>query len=500
MFFKYLNCFFNRGLFYIASILVTGVLLASCDSENKIKEEDLYQSLQFSQENLNNWEGDSLTENGLWMGTLTFQPLVSLPDHYEIITGIEFNVARSSDSDQAIIVKDKTQLGKIYLLILGYKINSKDPEILHRYLLPVEVESSITLRAEDLVGDFERELLIEGNKENGEKSLLIFKSNPKSQDSYISIFDKTVRGSFTIITRDRSLAYEQMKAFGVPFSIKVEYEALEKNGTLKEFEEIYEWNNSYFQYRLSERKETSKDLNQQFLSFLKRGKEGVIEILSGPWFKNEVSQETSFFFFDSRNQRIQFYNQGRQEIFNWDYLGLPSIQTVSITAHNELVEMIRNNFRIQILDLNKIYISSDADEAMEISGTYYRMSHSVQETIFDALGNSIIPQKQNIRYPEGVYVGEKEVKLEFNYPKVIWRQGDLLKDGFFDIFFFKEYPILQWQFELDEEPESFSLSYVKKDKDPSSKESLVLKQVNLSFNKLYFSDFPLTLRFDPLTF
>lgn len=499
MIFKFLNYFLNRGLFYIASILVSFFLLFSCGSKDE-EEEELYQSLQFSQGNVSSWEGENLTENGLWLGILTFQPLVVLPEYYEILTGIEFNIGRSANTDQALIVKDNNQQGKIYILILGYKINTKDPDILYKHLLPIEVETSIILKLEDLVGDFEKEILIEGNKENGEKSFIILKSNPKVLDTYLPIFERTLRGTFTILTRDRSLSYEQGKAFGVSFGIKAEYEALEKNGTLKEFEEIYDWNNSHFEYRLTEKKENSQDLNQQFLSFLKRGKEGIMEILSGPWFKNEVSQETSFFFFDARNQRIQFYNQGRQEIFNWDYLGLPSIQTVSITAHNELVEMIRNNFRIQVLDLNKIYISSDADEAMELSGTYYRMSHSVQETIFDALGNSMAPQKQNIKYPEGIYIGEKEARLEFNYPKVIWRQGDLIREGFFDIFFFKDQPILQWQFDLNGEPESFSLSYIKKDKDPSSKESLILKEVNLSFNKLYFSDFPLTLRFDPVNF
>lgn len=497
MFFKFLPCFFNRGLFYIASIL----FIFSCQKEPLNEEDSLvYESLQFSQEEIPSWEGDSLTENGLWMGILTFQPLVSIPEYYEIVTGIEFNIARSSNTDQALVVKDKNQSNKMYLLILGQLSGSKELGILYKYSLPIEVENSLVLTAEDLVGDFEKELLVEGNKENGEKTLIIFKKNPKSQSSYLSIFEKTLRGTFIILPKDRSVAYEQGRAFGVPFSIKVDYEALEKNGTLKEFQETYDWSNSYFEYRLSDRKETSQDLNQQFLSFLRRGKEGLIEVLSGPWFKNEVSQETSFFFFDAKNQRIQFYNQGRQEIFIWDYLGLPSVQTISITAHNELVEMIRSNFRIQVLDLNKIYISSDADEAMELSGTYYRMSNSVQEVIFDALGNSIIPQKQNIKYPEGIYIGEKEVRLEFNYPKVIWRQGDLIREGFFDIFFFKNQPILQWQFDINKEPESFSLDYVKKEKDSSLKESLILKEINLSFNKVYFRDFPLTLRFDPLNF
>lgn len=449
-------------------------------------------------------DSTSIVKGGLWENIPTFQPAIKLPSIYTLISGLDLNGENNAYPEQAIVASDSQENDTFFLLIVAYDEFKHTLGIVYRYPLSINVASSLTIKMEDITGDSENSILLEGFTKEGDSVLEVFKPSVYKNSRYSLIFKKALRGTISIERLERSPAYESGIETGLSFPINIQYEIFQKNKEIEIFQEKYQWNPKIFEYSLINSQSQIKNLNQQLFNYLKEGKEGVCKLLAGPWYKEETKQSSSFFFFNSKKEEVSFYTKDRQDVFKWQYASLPTPQSFYITVHNELIDTIRSNFRIHIIDLNTIEITSGSDDTIGLSGIFKRVSDTIKDSIFLKNKKDIQSERGFISYPEGFYIGEGGVKVEFQHPYVVFYEGNQRKEGVFEVFTFKNRNILQWDIRETNQTdtvESFSLTYLSQDSSDESekqKYSIILQPIDLSYNKIYFKNIPETLRFDPL--
>ena len=430
--------YFLRLLILISTVLI---LSAGCKKESTVTVPPGGTTLspRNSIENgINKKEEDNITEQK------SFLPLISPGENYNVQNILDINLDDDTTDEQIILAlplqKPESVLELMIISTSGSENNQY--EVVWKKSLITRTLTNTVLKAEDLIGNGRKDIIVSGFDKNGRHITQIF-GVPKygKITNYTNIFSMVVKGNIDIIKTDRSSLYYSGKRSGEPYSITVQQQDTESDNLLDIIETYWEWEPKLFRYVKSDVKniKAEKILGDK----IKKVYSGNVDIfenyLKGAWYKESggSSDNVSMVFFDPENREIIFYNRSIEELFDWGTSHRTTAKRLYTKIFNNVVSSIYEILSVNAESWDKLELkrtSSDWD------GTYRRLDESMQ-LIKNA--NSTLPSLLKKLPLNGLWSSPDGSELFFDIPEISWTRKGKTRSGTASLFSLNNKLILQ---------------------------------------------------------
>jgi len=253
---------------------------------------------------------------------------------------------------------------------------------------------TITLFAQDIIGDRNNCIIITGMNDRNEHTMTILRKNPnqRADDPYRKITEIEADGSIVILEVTRPLAYQQGITNGQSFNIAVNRSDTASENIMDQIETIYAFNGLSGQYeQIRTTRIPGSQIEQRQLRELLSGTRGVFEnFISDLWYfvtPQGTIDTNQYIYFDPENREIIFYGDEAQQVFLWQNssytrLGL-YIRTQNMSI-NTLLRFI--DIELESLDSLRLRVTEDVQLRIVANttwdGTYRRAGMAkTKETI-----------------------------------------------------------------------------------------------------------------------
>ncbi|MDR0451114.1 MAG: pallilysin-related adhesin [Treponema sp.] len=269
---------------------------------------------------------------------------------------------------------------------------------------------TVSLYAQDLVGDRSLCVLLTGINSEGEYSLTAFRAAPPEEGAglvFNKIAELSIEGAISVQESERSLAYQQGLTGGQSFPIITYGHDRESENILDQIETSYTYNPDRDRYEQSKvTRIPGSQIEQNRLRELLSGKAGVFEeFINDLWYyvsPQGTLDSRQYIYFDPSKREIIFFEDESQQVFSWQN-STSTRYGLYITSRNISISTLRRIMDIELESLDSIRIRVFEDIRLNIRATNswdgsYRRARTVEK---GAAGDAA-PVKP---YIDGVYDG-----------------------------------------------------------------------------------------------
>jgi hypothetical protein len=464
----------------ILGLLIIAALLFSCEQEEERIPVDIPIRIN---PNESDFHGPRMTDEMLdsnSVSTIEEQrsiPKVDLPNGTEAVFVRDLNLDVDPADEQLMFLRD-LEGGNLSIGIIDFDNLTTSYVLSWQYPSAIKESDTIEITIQDLIGDIELEVVVNGLGEDDQQVIEVFRKQKNSTMlKYNPVFQKAAFGTFRIETVKRNSDYTLGDV--EPFEISLTSNDPESDNSLDQIKVSYVWNprqELYIQQR-SEKIAGSKIESETLLElFTTNNSANYLKFFEGPWFKTDSDERGNliFFFVSPQTNEITFLAGDLQEIFIWNeprgfrvsYRG-----NVRFTAHNDLITHIDKAITARITGLNSIalsvkdefsvnYIFSEDDSTW--SGTYERYTEDLQQAELAALDRSATPPLNGLPILSGYYqeLGGDEIIFSNPYFNKT-SKGRSEKGGY--AFYYADVPVISMKYisedGIETKRETFSVFY-----------------------------------------
>jgi len=343
-------------------------------------------------------------------------PKILLNKNEEILQIINKNLDLDADDEQILIVKMTEDINTpIKILVIDYDPVQGKHIRSWEYLTNSTNQRAFNIEFDDLIGDFNQEILFTGTTKNGETTFYAFRRvhSPSNLGIFFSpicqiVSDGTIRVNKIV----RSDLYQIGQKNGKSFPIVVERRDKLSLNSLDLIQEEFDWNNNKGLYELvSSKPIPANEVEQNQLRSLFYSEElaDFENFLTGPWYnKNDIG---SIIVFSPDIEQLTFYASDIQEIYLWDYMKKTVYNGLLFIVRNQISGSIRKKINVTIKDLETIIINVGD---INWDGTYVKVKEEFLESLFEHERAAV--EISNIAL-KGFYEEEnEEIKIIFEPP------------------------------------------------------------------------------------
>ncbi|MDR3139334.1 MAG: pallilysin-related adhesin [Treponema sp.] len=265
---------------------------------------------------------------------------------------------------------------------------------------------TLSLYAQDLVGDRGACILVSGMNGQGEHTLTVFRKNnfprenfppekiPVSGEPFAKIAELWIDGMISVQTTERTQAYRLGIAKGQSFPIAAYGHDRESSNILDQIEIIYAYDSAkglYEQEKITRIPGTQTE--QRRLRELLSGDPGVFEnFIDGLWYyisPQGTLDNRQYIYFDTPNREIIFYGDEAQQIFTWQNSSATRYG-LYLASQNISVSTLRRFLDIELESLDSIRIKVFEDVRLKIgvnapwNGSYRKVELRQNRSMPDA--------------------------------------------------------------------------------------------------------------------
>jgi hypothetical protein len=358
----------------------------------------------------------------------SIRPKVTMGESEAVISVLTQDFDGDQDEEQIVAYRNLTEIeSPVYIAYIDYDEAGRIYRRLWDAGTAATRPSTISLYAQDLIGDRGNCVIVTGMNGMGERTMTVFRS-PRLRDQrraeanqpFTRIAELRIDGSISIQEMERPQAYQLGMAPGQSFKIAAYGHDYESGNILDQVEISYEFNTRnglYEQTRIT--RVPGSQIEQRRLRELLSGSPGVFEeFISDLWYY--VSPEGTldsrqYVYFDPSNKELIFYGDETQQVFTWQN-STPTRYGLYIASQNISVTTLRRFLDIELESLDsirlrvfedvrmKIGISNSWDGSYRRAGTVKKAAPKTAEPVkpyIDAIYDSSIGK---IRFSEdGVY-------------------------------------------------------------------------------------------------
>ena len=359
-------------------------------------------------------------------------PKVPIKQNEFLLSLINVNLDLDKTDEQILILKDRDDLiSPIRVALVDFD------EIRESYTRTWEHATQATnqrlfkVETEDLIGDYNIEIICRGINQMGELTLDVFRktTSPSGLGLYFSPICQLVSDRRITIQREkRPQAYQLGQKYGQSFPIILERSEPESEKNLDIIRETYYWKYQEKKYIKSlEEKIPGEEIKQKQLKMLFSGQstqKDFEEFLNGPWFME--NRTDNLVIFDPDDSEIKFYDGNVLEIYNIEDFALHG-NRLSLIARNNTINSIKKWIIIAIKSNSSIEINSSNMDNQSINdsgqweGKYDRLTDELQDGI---LRNQ---NRQLIKYSDseltGIYRSTVGLEIAFEPPYFTWLEN-----------------------------------------------------------------------------
>ncbi len=428
------------------------------------------------------------------------RPKISIDPRYTVIQVLNVNLDQDADEEQVIAVKDLGQVGSPVRLI----VVDADPAQGTYYFASWDADTSATdsrvfsVAARDIIGDHTLQLVASGMNDAGKLTLDVYHLLPPSQGKGLRYRPvcQMVADQITVEDTDRPDSYATDQKPGASFPIIADLRDPDSENVMDLVRVLYTWNSAEGRYvPASPEKIPGAEVRQAQLKalFTSSGEQPFEQFISGSWVQVQpgVPGKTrdsylSIIDFDTINRRISLSSGNTQEAYLWRESHRTIFNSMLVIGENETVLQIQllRTFYITATDPNTITITirgNDTDETTIV--TYTRVDDDIRQKLLDRPGSQVLMASLPLA---GRYLGRLGLTVDFQAPRLSWRDSSGQRTGTYVLFSLDGATILSARFGATAENPgkvtSWRVDYQETKDSLSATRTLVLTPVQLTVN------------------
>jgi len=357
-------------------------------------------------------------------------PRIPVGADRKVLQTMVANLDQDPSEEQIIVLQDKANLSlPITIQVAHYDQVRKTYYLAWEGKATASASQPFTLGLEDLIGDHQQEILVQGLDEVGHPTLDVFRLVPQTGSlglSYRSIFSKMSKGTIQINHIVRPDSYGQGQNSDLSDTIVVDEPDPTSKNSMATVRTTYSWLFQKGDYVSSgvERYQRNVVTDATLEKVFGADNAGFEAFLQGPWVK-VVTDKSGLLvlFFDPKVREITFATQDAQEIYQWEVSSRSSRSSLYVAGSNSLIDLIKLQMSVAITAPDTIEVNAQDSPAW--TGTYKKLDPTAARGLAREGTESLVQEKP----PTGLYRNDKGEEFDFQVPEVRIKVGGVTTVG-----------------------------------------------------------------------
>jgi hypothetical protein len=234
---------------------------------------------------------------------------------------------------------------------------------------------TVSLYAQDLIGDRSSCVLLHGMNGLGEHTLTIFRKNPSPENfngeevPFTTIAEIRIDGTITVREVTRTQAYQTGQSRGQSYTISAFGRDTYSANILDQLEIIYAYNDVTGQYeQTSVTRIPGAQVEQRLVRELLGSRQAFEEFVSGLWYHvtpQGTIDRNQYIFFSPQSREIIFYGDETLQVFIWQGSTITRYG-LYVSSQNISVSTLRRTIDIELESLESIKVRVNEDVRLNI--------------------------------------------------------------------------------------------------------------------------------------
>jgi len=323
----------------------------------------------------------------------SFYTKLALDEGEIVISVLNQDLGEDQPGEQIVAYRSLAEMeSPVYITCISYDEKSGVYKRMWNASCAATQSGTISLYAQDLIGDRNNCILVTGLNSRGEHTLTVFRRNPNlaPNQAFVKIAELKIDGSIVVQETGRSQAYHLGIANGESFPILAYSQDSGSGNILDQLETTYVYNPAKGQYEQSKiARIPGSQVEQRRLRELLSGAPGVFEeFINGLWYyisPQGTLDTRQYLYFDPQSREIIFFGDETQQIFSWQQ-STPTRYGIYVRSQNISISTLRRFLDIELESLESIRLRVSEDVRLKIivsaswDGSYRRAeAHLVKE-------------------------------------------------------------------------------------------------------------------------
>jgi len=401
-------------------------------------------------------------------------PRIPVGADRKVLQTLVQNLDQDAAEEQILILQNRNNLSlPVIVQVADYDVARKTYYLAWEGTALASASQPLSLHLEDLIGDHQQEVLIQGLDESGRPSLDILRLVPSSGSlgfAYRTIFSKVSSGTIRIEHPLRPETYTNGQNSDLSASIVTEEPDTMSKNPRDTIRTIYTWLFQKAEYVSTTVERYQRDLTADAtLEKIFGGDNASLEaFLGGPWVKS-VPEKTGLLilFFNPEQREITFATSRAQEIYHWETSTRTSRASLYLAGSNDLINLIKLQASVSITAADTVEVTAQDNPAW--SGTYKKLDPTAARVLAHQGTQALVQEKP----PVGLYRNDKGDEFDFMVPEIRLKLAGVSMSGSVAVFPLGNVTVLQIRVPSRPGLSGFSRAYSLVAKEESSTSRVV---------------------------
>jgi hypothetical protein len=402
-------------------------------------------------------------------------PKIPVASDRKVLRTLSANLDADAAEEQLILLQNRSNLSlPVTVQVADYDQARKTYYLAWEGTALASASQPLTVNLEDLIGDHQNEVLIQGLDEAGHPSLDVLRLVPSSGNlgfAYRSIFSKVSRGTIQILQPVRPDSYGTGQNSTVSDPIVFDEPDQASKDPRDTVRTTYTWLFQKGEYVATGVEKYKRDLTgDATLDKVFSGDTAGLEaFLQGPWVKAvpDKSGLLLVLFLDPTGREINFATTQAQEIYHWEVSSRNSRNSLYIVGSNDLINLIKLQMSVSVSAPDTIEVNAQDNPTW--TGTYKKLDPTAARAMARQ-GTQALPQEKP---PTGLYKNDKGDEFDFQVPEIRLKLAGVSRVGSVAVYPLGGVTILQIKVPARPGDPGFSKAYAMVAKEESNTSRLV---------------------------
>jgi len=371
-------------------------------------------------------------------------PRIPIGAERRLLQTLVANLDQDAAEEQILLLQDKTNLSlPVILQVAHYDQARKTYYLAWEGKALASASQPVSVGLDDLIGDHQQEILVQGLDEAGHPTLDVMRLVPQTGSlglSYRPIFSKVSKGTIQINRPVRPEAYGQGQNSDLSDPIVVDEPDPVSKNPLATLRTTYTWLFQKGEYVASTVEHYLRNVvgDSALEKVFSADNVAFGSFLAGPWVK-EVPDKAGLLilFFDPANKEITFATSGAQEVYAWEVSSRSTRSSLYIVGSNDLINLIKLQMSVAITASDTLEVNAQDNPGW--SGTYKKLDPSAAQALAREGTDSLVQEKP----PVGLYKNDKGDEFDFQVPEIRLRLAGVSMTGSVALFPLGNVQVLQ---------------------------------------------------------
>jgi len=378
-------------------------------------------------------------------------PRIPVGADRRVIQTLVANLDQDPAEEQILVLQDKTNLSlPVTIQVAHYDQARKTYYLAWEGKALASASQPLTLGLEDLIGDHQQEILVQGLDEGGQgldeggpPTLDVLRLLPQTGSlglAYRSIFSKVSKGTIQINHPVRPDSYGQGQNSDLSDPIVVDEADPASKAALATLRTTYSWLFQKGEYVATGVEHYQRNvLGDAALEKVFSADNAAIEaFLQGPWVKVVPDKAgLLILFFDPTAREITFATSGTQEVYGWEVSSRSTRSSLYIAGSNDLISLIKLQMSVAITASDTLEVNAQDNPAW--TGTYKKLDPSAARVLAREGTGSLVQDKP----PTGLFKNDKGDEFDFQVPEIRLKLSGVAMTGSVALFPLGDVKVLQ---------------------------------------------------------